>query len=108
MYFTFQFVKMEYWVLELDEKVKWFDWVGQFSDKINNLRDVIEPKERRTFLDVRKYLFRKLICNNGESKGYELVNGQFNHLVNTTLLQSKGRKTEIEIVSEHVTSAKKV
>lgn len=108
MYFTFQFVKMEYWVLELDEKVKWFDWVGQFSDKINNLRDVIEPKERRTFLDVRKYLFRKLICNNGESKGYELVNGQFSHLVNTVLLQLKGEKTEINIVSEHLTSAKKV
>ena len=41
MYFTFQFVTMEYWVLNLDEKVKWFDWIGQFSDKINNLRDVI-------------------------------------------------------------------
>ena len=119
-------------VQELDEKVRWIDWVGQFSDKINNLRDVIAPEERRNFLDgiiakveVRKtdknhrklnlqfkypYVNDKIKWNdpNNKSKGYELVNGQFNHLVNTTLLQSKGRKTEIEIVSEHVTSAKKV
>ena len=35
-------------VQELDEKVRWIDWVGQFANKIDNLRDVSEPKDRKT------------------------------------------------------------
>ena len=118
-------------VQELDEKVRWIDWVGQFSDKISNLRDIIEPKERRTFLDgiISKVAVKKTDTNlrkielkfkypyvddnikwhdpRDKSKGYELVNGLFDHLVNTRLIQSKGKKTEIEIVSEYSKSIKK-
>ena len=119
-------------VQELDEKVRWIDWVGQFSDKISNLRAIIEPKERRTFLDgiISKVTVKKTDTHlrkielefkypyvddnikwhdpHDKSKGYELMNGLFDHLVDTRLIQSKGKKTEIEIVSESSKSLKKV
>ena len=119
-------------VQELDEKVRWVDWVGQFSKKIDNLRDVTEPMERRTFLDgvlskieVKKidmhirsinlkfkypYINDSLKWNDphDKSKGYEILDGEYNRMIQSKLSKSVGKKTEMEIISKNVSTTKKV
>jgi site-specific DNA recombinase len=118
-------------VRDLDEKVRWVDWVGQFASKIDSLRDLVEPKERREFLDgilskvsvnrvdihKRKinlefkypYVNDSLEWKNKEDKstGYILHDGKSNLTINADLIKSIGKKTEIKIVSKD-TDGKKV
>ena len=117
-------------VQELDEKVRWIDWVGQFANKIDNLRDVSEPKERKTFLDgiltqisVQKVdiqqrkvnlFFKYPYVDDGlrwndsidKSKGYKLIDGQFHRTIEAELIKSNGKRTKINVLSEGLNTKK--
>ena len=117
-------------VQELDEKVRWIDWVGQFANKIDNLRDVSEPKDRKTFLDgiltqisVQKVdiqqrkvnlFFKYPYVDDGlrwndsidKSKGYKLFDGQFHRTIEAELIKSKGKRTTINVLSEGLNTKK--
>ena len=118
-------------VAELDEKVKWIDWVGQFSERIDNLKDVTDAAEQRTFLEgiLTKIGIRKLdkthrsvnlvfkypyvndvfnwIDEKDKSKGYGIDSGDFDATFTTRMIKAIGKKTEIEIVDDYLTMAKK-
>ena len=93
------------------DRCDWTKGKKNFLGCINISCQKVDLQQWKIGLDFKyPYVKHKIEWNgpNNKSEGYKSVNGQISHLVNTALLQPKGKKTEIEIVSEHVTSAKKV
>jgi site-specific DNA recombinase len=111
-------------VHDLDEKVRWVDWVGQFSNKIHSLRDLTDLKERRKFLDgilsraaVHRVDMHKRKINlefkypyvndslewkniDDKSEGYTLNDGLTDLTIDADLVKSAGKKTQLKIVSK--------
>ena len=103
-------------VAELDEKVKWIDWVGQFSERIDNLKDVTDAAEQRNFLEgiLTKIGIRKLdkthrsvnlvfkypyvndvfnwIDEKDKSKGYGIDSGDFDATFTTRMIKASEKK----------------
>ena len=118
-------------VQDLDERVRWIDWLAQFGNKIETLRDVTEPKERETFLKgvITKLGVKKLdrthrlftlrfkypyvndtftwIDRNDKSKGYDVGDGEYIKEITAKLVKIRFKKTELEIVNNFGSKPKK-
>lgn len=118
-------------VQDLDERVRWIDWLAQFGNKIETLRDVTEPKERETFLKgvITKLGVKKLdqthrlftlrfkypyvndtftwIDRNDKSKGYDVGDGEYIKEITAKLVKIRFKKTELEIVNNFGSNPKK-
>jgi len=114
----------ELWIAKTEEKVRWIDWVGQFSSKIDDLRQIQLPKERKDLLEgvltkigVRKVSTRERsiklhfkypyvndsfswVDEKNKSSGYDITGGEYTVTLGAEIIRVRGKKTEMRMIED--------
>jgi hypothetical protein len=114
----------ELWIAKIEEKVRWIDWVGQFSSKIDDLRQIQSPEQRKELLQgvltkigVRKVSTRERsiklhfkypyvndrfswIDDKNKSGGYEITGGEYTATLGAEIIRVRGKKTEMKMIED--------